>query len=1197
MLRAIVVCAFVVKMALVALEVNTLESKHPMLYFNARDVADLRQRARTTHKEVDKHIKAAVGTMLENEDFYMPPAKYEDFAGPSYMIEMYGNNLAPLALYCLVHPSDEEALTFVIRYMDNLSRLSSWRSTDTPTSLLPVSHTLTGFATAYDFLYEYLDEDRRGLYLTRITRETEQFYNSSFEQWWGHSYLQNHVMTIHTSLFHGALVVSRHDPTALPWLHRSLAALERNMLLLNHIVDGSLTEGVHYTTYTSRSLTQYVHLVLRHFNVDHTADIWIRNHFWYYYYTTLPGLSRAVGIADTHYTWGYGPESQLKFLDAFVMKSGHGNWLANEIRKRRSQHHGDNNRELEPLFSEKWSTLHTEFIWQDAQLAAKPPSRHGEPDLHIFSDWGLVTYTDSGPNDEHSTFLAFKSGKMHGKAMFDVVNDGMYKSWIRGWKSFNPGHEHPDQNLFIFAPNGKLFITDAMYGPKYSFLNNVLVFNAPFEILNERFYGPWVGQLGECSKWLKWKEPEAKEYGGDIVTATLRSGRVHIAGEAVDAYAPYLGLKSVYRNILLLNKDLLLVLDHIELKPRSTVTAAGAFFHNIDRPFQSNDGNTGARVTIDEENYNIIWRKEGPGGVSHLCGSAEYWSAYANRTTHFVNITFELERKTRMAYVFSSPRMSVTDLRFVKARRDSVRVVLSTDSRLYTVTFLTTHHDPSVRQREIGSLGFVKVVEGKLEHSIRIAPTRRKRFPADQIAMKDRSYNTSIGETPGDDVSIESIHVIALTVSLFCLALLILKFSISKYMGNANLQKLVKWSFLPLFSICIVTMLVIFADFDIQFVKLEMAFDSSRSTGPSARNLSGPSARNHNQLPTMFIMAAPWSGDELVSQMFYHNPDFIYFSKRDISLAVRQFSGHAESTCIGGKFCHISEDSVVSLVPKLMENPLPYLRPKENASAVNFGDKPKSKEYNSASENANVVNIERKLNISMLKQNDHNYKLYSTEMLVSHIRRYSNAIRVMHLSDSEPASLLPTLNSISNSNIVVYVVCDPRNWVANVITFNKIENCTLDILLKHLGHREGRTSSSRTDDFSNHTRYPVHQALARLWLLKIRKDIDALDVIRDHSSTKVRTIMWEKVISKPSETIRELYELIGIPLHPAMEHQILQSVRSGVFRIPYIGVINPNSKHRWEDVLTEMESREIMKICSEIIRKLKSFRYPMNYSP
>lgn len=70
------------------------------------------------------------------------------------------------------------------------------------------------------------------------------------------------------------------------------------------------------------------------------------------------GFQRTVAIADSNYNWFYGPESQLVFLDRYVLKNGSGNWLADIIRQNRVlEGPGQAGR------GQRWCTLHTEFLW------------------------------------------------------------------------------------------------------------------------------------------------------------------------------------------------------------------------------------------------------------------------------------------------------------------------------------------------------------------------------------------------------------------------------------------------------------------------------------------------------------------------------------------------------------------------------------------------------------------------------------------------------------------------------------------------------------------------------------------------------------------------------------------------------------------------------------------------------------------
>lgn len=79
--------------------------------------------------------------------------------------------------------------------------------------------------------------------------------------------------------------------------------------------------------------------------------------------TVSPGFQRTVAIADSNYNWFYGPESQLVFLDRYVLRNGSGNWLADLIHQNRvTDGPGQAGK------GQRWCTLHTEFIWWAADF-------------------------------------------------------------------------------------------------------------------------------------------------------------------------------------------------------------------------------------------------------------------------------------------------------------------------------------------------------------------------------------------------------------------------------------------------------------------------------------------------------------------------------------------------------------------------------------------------------------------------------------------------------------------------------------------------------------------------------------------------------------------------------------------------------------------------------------------------------------
>ncbi|KAM6954220.1 dermatan-sulfate epimerase [Aplochiton taeniatus] len=367
------------------------------------------------------------------------------------------------------------------------------------------------------------------------------------------------------------------------------------------------------------------------------------------------------------------------------MRNGSGNWLAELIHQNRVvEGPGQAGK------GQRWCTLHTEFIWYDPGLISKPPPDFGTPRLHHFEDWGVVTYGSALPADNNRSFLSFKSGKLGGRAIFDVVHRNKYKDWIKGWRNFNAGHEHPDQNTFTFAPNGVPFITEVLYGPKYTFLNNAVLFGPT---VSGSCFKPWDGQVTEAcdSKWLKYKVGLAADAQGRVEAALERQGMVFIRGEGHSAYSPDLKIRSFQRNLLLLHPQLLVLVDHIHLEPDSPTRAMSAFFHNTDLPFQDAkiDGVHGAFVRHGEEDYKMFWMDDTGFSDRGVLGYWNYPNGYPYTGSNYVNVTMPLRYPhSRVAYIFFGPGVDVQSFS-LRGDAQRVDVYLATKDHTYTIYLLT----------------------------------------------------------------------------------------------------------------------------------------------------------------------------------------------------------------------------------------------------------------------------------------------------------------------------------------------------------------------------------------------------------------------------------------------------------------------------------------------------------------------------
>ncbi|KAG9463289.1 hypothetical protein GDO78_022039 [Eleutherodactylus coqui] len=347
---------------------NAKYDGYPMLYFSKGEVEKLRAQAVGTHQHIASRINNAVHTMLTNPTEYLPHWDPKHFS--ARWNEIYGNNLGALAIYCVLNPDNTEALGLAREYMERMAAQPS-------------------FAMAYDFLYNLLSKHQKETFLEVIANASSYMYDTSYRRGWGFQYIHNHQPTNCVALLTASLVMMNQGylQEAYFWTKQVLTIMEKSIVLLNDVTDGSLYEGVAYGSYTTRSLFQYMFLVQRHFNINHFNHPWLKEHFAFKYRTILPGFQRSIAIADFNYNWFYGPESQLVFLDRFVMRNGSGNWLAEQIQLNRIQEGPGT-----PSKGQRWCTLHTEFLWYDASLPSTPPPDYGIPKLHHFEDWGVAIY-------------------------------------------------------------------------------------------------------------------------------------------------------------------------------------------------------------------------------------------------------------------------------------------------------------------------------------------------------------------------------------------------------------------------------------------------------------------------------------------------------------------------------------------------------------------------------------------------------------------------------------------------------------------------------------------------------------------------------------------------------------------------------------------------------------------------------------
>lgn len=1142
---------------------------HPNLFFSQQDVQHLRQSSFTTHSHIFKVIRAAVLTMLANVPFHIPPVSHKEFA--SKWNENFGNNLPPLALYCLLCPEDSAAMQFLMKFMDRMAEYPDWKVISAPNDEVPVGHSLTGFATAYDFIYSSLDEHRRELYLNKIRSQTKEMYELINYRGWGRQYLHNHQTTNFLAILVGAIAVGSHnDPESMIWNQVAVNSMEKSMFILNHVVDGSLDEGVAYGSYTSKSITQYVVLAQRHFGIDHTQNNWLREHFWFYYATLLPGFQRSVGIADSNYNWFYGPESQLVFLDTFVMKNGTGNWLAQQIRKHRTKDGPMCN-----SISQRWATLHTEYLWYSPHLTPQPPPDHGKSRMHIFSNWGVVTYGGGLPDGQGNTFVSFKSGKLGGRAVYDMVHEKPY-SWLNGWFNFNPGHEHPDQNSFTFAPNGQVFVSEALYGPKYSYLNNVLVFSpSPTSQCNS----PWEGQLGECFKWLRFNEKGVGDSRGEIIVASSHKDTMFVSGEAVSAYSPAMRLQSVFRAVVLLNSQTLLVLDHVDKWDDSPLKSRSSFFHNLDIdfkyvPYKFMDKYNGAMMDVWDAHYKMFWFDTRGQSPETRIQEAEQSAEFKKRWTQYVNVTYEMTgRFSRVAYVLHGPYVSVSNCKFVDNNMNGVRISLTLNDTEKIVSIATNYQDIGARFRYLGFGGHGKVEDKNeiIRYGLGTQPVPK------QINNDNQLYDIRF--------TVSVIVGVVLCVVIGCLTI--------KRKCYVRFSKLMRYTLIAVIILWIAEFLS---------SSCEELLCGVKWKGTGAKSEENKQLIRYEEyrlpLPTIVITTLPGSGSEILKYLFYNNSDFVYVrvptEHVDIPETDFEFDSLVDdcewsgSDAVKGKY-EIIQGWLQSLIRNTKLH-LQNIQLEESSWATGPRRGGFVKDRKKRSERGeSTMGLKGKLRASLERD-----AAYVREMR-RHVVEYPNARLVFNMRSGSWALKLPFIQQVVGPSLrTIYMVRDPRAWIYLMLYNSKPSLYSLKNIPQHLslifkedGVRakcpavapEFRTIQKL---LSRSETNPV-LILAHLWLAHTAAALRVSENLPEESFLQVR---FEDVVNSPRETAETIHTFLGVPMSPTALNWLLFTTSTNLYNLMYEGNISPANINMWRQKMPRKDTKLIEDVCGSAMKRL-----------
>ncbi len=433
------------------------------------------------------------------------------------------------AIPCLLSnsPDATERFEAIRRHILAICTYDKWLpdgwSHSTPDLDLDAAYMIHGTAIAYDWLYNWFTDEERRIIREKLAYQARLMFEASFMErmYWARTVQQNHYWFDNYAIGVAGAALYGEVPEAEVWMAWSWDRLQGT--LKTFAEDGGFHEGPAYWNFSVGSLFRWIDLY------EHTtgqtiahADAWLRKTGYFPIHYVYPDLRSGAAIEDT-FRPGVVPA-----LESLL-------WLAGR--------NGDARlfRVAELIHAGRQST----HWWTLKALAGDMGTAFGPlddlmPKLAYYPD--VEMYFARTSWQPEATMLALGARPLGGHTLARLIEA---YPWIGG-----VGHNHPAQNSFVLYGSGKELVIDPGYTLKKETANHntVLV--------------DGQGQYGDGERWQRW-------YPGWAHIGYASTQFPYVRGEAASAYPPQLGLKRFTRQILMVDRQRVLIADHLEAeRPR-----------------------------------------------------------------------------------------------------------------------------------------------------------------------------------------------------------------------------------------------------------------------------------------------------------------------------------------------------------------------------------------------------------------------------------------------------------------------------------------------------------------------------------------------------------------------------------------------------------------------------------------------------
>ncbi|HXI25325.1 MAG TPA: DUF4962 domain-containing protein, partial [Pyrinomonadaceae bacterium] len=493
---------------------------HPRVYATDKELAELRVRSRSTHRELWQRELSQVRALAVDPP--PPPAtgrrQQNDvaiaIAEAAFIYKIEGN---------------KKYLDAARKYMDAAVSYEVWGyPTNKPNVDLAAGHLLYGLGWGYDLLYHDLSEQERTRYREKLIKQArlmaDYFKPKSGKTY---AYSQNHTFIPIAGLGIAAYALYDETPEAPQWAALARAIFDR--ALATYSTDGYYYEGFEYWIFSTPWLVHYLDAHAHATGEDLYDRPGFRLMHKYVAHSMLPNGDYVFDFGDIF----EGPLTRAHQGDEYPRTHPQGHFNTNynllyRLAQRFQSGEAQGVAEWLMGFGQVNAEDFWSLVWYDAKL--KPVPIEQQPRSHYFPDHDVFYWRSDWSKD--ATAFAFKCGPPEGHHAEPLLKQ--FPDW-----RLSSGHAHPDANSFIIFGRGKYLTGDTGYaGVPMTEHHNTLLVN-----------GKGQGKEGEGHDAFT-DVPYGLLNRIRISEVKVEQNQVTVRGDAAAAYLPELGLKKFVREFV-----------------------------------------------------------------------------------------------------------------------------------------------------------------------------------------------------------------------------------------------------------------------------------------------------------------------------------------------------------------------------------------------------------------------------------------------------------------------------------------------------------------------------------------------------------------------------------------------------------------------------------------------------------------------